>query len=394
MPRSEDAFTTPARQPAVTCDPSDSAAGAVGGGWFGYLSYALTDPGIRNGPLPTAVWGWTSQVLRLDRSGQWWFEALLDEHSDGREQDGGEQHSGDRADTAADAVADELDGVLAHPSSPGTVGAPSRVCWPAADSYRTAVHSCVEAIAAGELFQANICTRITASFDGHPAGLFAAGVDTLRPMRAAYLAGDWGAVVSLSPELFLSRRGRRVRSSPIKGTMPRRGAADEHLAEALRTSPKDVAENVLVTDLVRNDLGRVCTAGSVHVPEPLAVRPAPGVWHLDSTVEGTLAGDVGDTELLRATFPPGSVTGAPKASALELITELESEPRGVYTGAVGMASPVAGTELNVAIRTLECHDGTVSLGVGGGITADSDPAAEWQECQHKANPLVELLGGH
>src|SRR5699024_6829978 len=125
MPRSEDAFTTPARQPAVTCDPSDSAAGAVGGGWFGYLSYALTDPGIRNGPLPTAVWGWTSQVLRLDRSGQWWFEALLDEHSDGREQDGGEQHSGDRADTAADAVADELDGVLAHPSSPGTVGAPS-----------------------------------------------------------------------------------------------------------------------------------------------------------------------------------------------------------------------------------------------------------------------------
>src|SRR5699024_10737281 len=226
---------------------------------------------------------------------------------------------------------------------------------------------CVEAIAAGELFQANICTRITASFDGHPAGLFAAGVDTLRPMRAAYLAGDWGAVVSLSPELFLSRSDRRVRSSPIKGTMPRRDAADDHLAEVLRKSPKDVAENVMVTDLVRNDLGRVCTAGSVSVPEPLAVRPAPGVWHLDSTVEGTLARDVGDAELLRATFPPGSVTGTPKAPALQLIAELESEPRGVYTGAVGVASPIAGTEFNVAIRTLECHEGTVRLGVGGGI---------------------------
>src|SRR5699024_4503434 len=161
-PRWEDALTTPARQPAVTFDPSDSAAGAVGGGWFGYLSYGLTDPGARNGPLPAAVWGWTSRVLRLDRTGQWWFEALLDERSDGGE-------------AAADTLAAELDEVLTRPSPPGVGWTPSRACWPAADSYRTAVHSCVEAIGAGELFQANICTRITASFDGHPAELFAAG---------------------------------------------------------------------------------------------------------------------------------------------------------------------------------------------------------------------------
>src|SRR5699024_10175922 len=137
------------------------------------------------------------------------------------------------------------------------------------------------------------------------------------------------------------------------GTLPRRDAADDHLAEVLRKSTKDVAENVMITDLVRNDLGRVCEVGSVRVPNLLAVRPAPGVWHLDSTVQGTLRPGVDEAELLRASFPPGSVTGAPKPRALDLIAELEAAPRGVYTGAVGFASPVAGMELNVAIRTLE-----------------------------------------
>ncbi|WP_007026538.1 aminodeoxychorismate synthase component I, partial [Saccharomonospora iraqiensis] len=257
--------------------------------------------------------------------------------------------------------------------------------------HHNAVKSCVHAIEAGELFQANICTRMTADFDGDPAALFAEGVRRLSPTRGAYLAGDWGAVVSMSPELFLSRTGRRVRSTPIKGTLPRRGAHDAHLADALRRSSKDVAENVMITDLVRNDLGRVCEVGTVRVPQLLAVRPAPGVWHLDSTVEGVLAEGADDADLLRGAFPPGSVTGAPKIRALELVTELEPVPRGVYTGAVGLASPVAGMELNVAIRTFEVSGGTVRLGVGGGITADSDPEAEWQECLHKAAPLRALL---
>ncbi len=249
----------------------------------------------------------------------------------------------------------------------------------------------MHAIEAGELFQANVCTRLTGEFDGDPAALFAGGLARLRPARGAYLAGDWGAVVSMSPELFLSRSGRRVRSTPIKGTAPRRGEQDDHHADALRRSTKDVAENVMITDLVRNDLGRVCAVGSVRVPQLLAVRPAPGVWHLDSTVEGVLAEGRGDDDLLRATFPPGSVTGAPKVRALDLVAELEPEARGVYTGAMGLASPVAGMELSVAIRTFEIADGTVSLGVGGGITADSDPETEWQECLHKAAPLETLL---
>jgi para-aminobenzoate synthetase component 1 len=195
----------------------------------------------------------------------------------------------------------------------------------------------------------------------------------------------------MSPELFLSRHGNLVRSTPIKGTLPRRDAADDVLARRLRESEKDVAENVMITDLVRNDLGRVCEVGSVRVPDLLSVRAAPGVWHLESTVEGRLAAGLTDEDLLRATFPPGSVSGAPKIRALDLIAELEPVARGVYSGAVGLVSPVAGLELNVAIRTLEIHAGRVELGVGGGITADSDPAAEWQECLHKAAPLEKLL---
>lgn len=147
----------------------------------------------------------------------------------------------------------------------------------------------------------------------------------------------------------------------------------------------------MIVDLVRNDLGRVCVPGSVTVPELLKIRPAPGVWHLVSTVEGQLRPAVDDAELLGATFPPGSVTGAPKVRALELIAGLEDQPRQVYCGAVGLASPVAGMELNVAIRTLEIRDGELRLGVGGGITADSDPQAEWLECLAKAAPLERLL---
>jgi Anthranilate/para-aminobenzoate synthases component I len=157
-----------------------------------------------------------------------------------------------------------------------------------------------------------------------------------------------------------------------------------------------VAENVMITDLVRNDLGRVSEVGTVGVPELLTVREAPGVWHLESTVEGQLAPGVDDADLLRAAFPPGSVTGAPKLRALDLIAELEPEPRGVYCGAIGLASPLAGMELNVAIRTFELRERlaggyALALGVGGGITASSDPRLEWEECLHKAAPLEELL---
>jgi para-aminobenzoate synthetase component 1 len=361
----QDAFGVPARQPEVR----DAPAGAVGGGWFGYLSYDLADPSGRSTGIPPAVWGWADHVLRLDEDGSWWFEALVADGQPGPD-------------------ATEFEELLIR-EPPRTGWAPTKLERPLA--HHDAIKACVHAIEAGELFQANICSRFTGRFTGDPVALFAEGVGTLHPRRAAYLSGDWGAIVSLSPELFLSRQGDQVRSRPIKGTLPRRGPEDDHLKQRLRESTKDVAENVMITDLVRNDLGRVCAVGSVRVPDLLTVRPAPGVWHLESTVEGRLAKGRTDEDLLRATFPPGSITGAPKIRALDLIAELEPTARGGYTGAIGLASPVAGLELNVAIRTMEIREGRIALGVGGGITADSDAQAEWEECLHKAAPLEALL---
>ena len=148
----------------------------------------------------------------------------------------------------------------------------------------------------------------------------------------------------------------------------------------------------MIVDLVRNDLGRVCRPGTVRVTALAEVRPHAGVWHLVSEVEGELRDDVGDADLLRAAFPPGSVTGAPKLAALSVIAELESTGREAYTGAIGFASPVAGLELNVAIRTFETHGSRIWLGAGGGIVADSDPESEAREAAAKAAPLLAAIG--
>ncbi|WP_156660999.1 aminodeoxychorismate synthase component I, partial [Mycobacterium sp. 852002-51163_SCH5372311] len=187
------------------------------------------------------------------------------------------------------------------------------------------------------------------------------------------------------PELFLRRRGRAVMSSPIKGTLPL-----DAWPSALRASAKEVAENIMIVDLVRNDLGRVAITGTVTVPELLVVRRAPGVWHLVSTVSAQVPAELPTSALLEAAFPPASVTGTPKLRARQLISQWEPQRRGIYCGTVGLASPIAGCELNVAIRTVEFDTaGNAVLGVGGGITADSDPDAEWEECLHKAAPIVE-----
>ncbi|PRW62436.1 aminodeoxychorismate synthase component I [Actinopolyspora mortivallis] len=364
-------------QPTVLPDP-DAPPEAVGGGWIGYLGYGLADPAARERlprqRLPPAAWGWADHVLRRDTTGRWWFEALA--HREPRE------------------LLAELGELVKHAGATpaGHVPACEEVHRPDPALHRKAVRRCVEEIAAGEIFQANVCSRFTLPFTGDPLELFTAGSARFHPARAAYVAGDWGAVASLSPELFLARHGRVVRSSPIKGTTPRRGPEDEHNADVLRGSTKDIAENVMIVDMARNDLGRVATTGTVTTPELLRVQPHPGVWHLVSEVRAELPRGLPDAELLRAAFPPASVTGAPKERALEIIAELEDQPREVYCGSVGMSSPVAGTELNVAIRTLEYAAGEVAFGVGGGITADSDPEAEWRECLTKAAPLLSLLG--
>lgn len=344
---------------AVFDVPPGDRTGAVGGGWVGYLSYP--DAGADGTPprIPEAAGGWTDCVLRLDR-GSWWFESLT-----------------------GSAAPDWLAAALADPVLP----AGCEIDWqrPDPDLHRAGVLACLEAIRAGEVYQACVCTQFTGTVAGSPLDFFADAVAATTPARAAYLAGDWGAVASLSPELFLRRSGDEVTSSPIKGTLPLREPP-----ALLRGSAKDVAENIMIVDLVRNDLGHVALTGSVTVPELLVVRPAPGVWHLVSTVSARVPAGLPATELLDATFPPASVTGTPKARARQLLSRWEPRRRGVYCGTVGMASPIAGCELNVAIRTVEFDaESRAVLGVGGGITADSDPAAEWQECLDKAAPIVE-----
>ena len=343
--------------------PGGRADGPVGGGWFGYLSYP--DAGADGlGPrIPQAAGGWSDTVLRCDGDGIWWHESL-----------------------SGAALSTWIAEALRAPQAPRD----AMISWGAADqaAHHRGVLACLEAIAAGEVYQACVCTQFIGTLDGDPVDFFIDAVTRTAPARAAYVAGDWVAVASLSPELFLRRCGEAVTSSPIKGTLPAR--ADP---AALRASAKDVAENIMIVDLVRNDLGRVARTGSVTVPELLSVRAAPGVWHLVSTVSARVVADLSMASVLDATFPPASVTGTPKARARELLTGWEPRRRGVYCGTVGLASPVAGSELNVAIRTVEfAADGTAVLGVGGGITADSDPAREWEECLDKARPIIGRTG--
>lgn len=254
-------------------------------------------------------------------------------------------------------------------------------------TYRTGVEAVRQRIAAGDVYQANLCRVLRAPApapqDADPiglAGVLAAGNPA--PFAGVVRLPDHGVrVATASPELFLRRRGRVVESRPIKGTG--RTAAD--------LQPKDAAENVMIVDLVRNDLGRVCVTGTVDAPALLATEQHPGLVHLVSTVRGELRPDVGWRELLEATFPPGSVTGAPKSSALRILAGLEPVPRGVYCGAVGWVDADRdAAELAVAIRTFWWDDAELCFGTGAGITWGSDPYGEWVETQLKASRLLAL----
>jgi para-aminobenzoate synthetase component I len=256
------------------------------------------------------------------------------------------------------------------------------------EGYSKGVRAIREAIRNGDVYQVNLCRRLSAPL---PAGFdvlgLAAALAAANPAPHAASVGTDAAdvaVASASPELFLRRRGDVVETRPIKGTV---APGDEFLA-------KDRAENVMIVDLMRNDLGRVCRYGTVEVPDLCREERHPGLSHLVSTVRGRLRAGVGWAELLAATFPPGSVTGAPKLAALEVIRRLEPAARGVYCGAVGWVDTdsVAG-DLNVAIRTFWVEDGRLHLGTGGGITWDSTPAGEWAETELKARRLLAVAAG-
>jgi para-aminobenzoate synthetase component 1 len=235
------------------------------------------------------------------------------------------------------------------------------------------------AIGRGDVYQVNLVQHLSAELDGDPASL----VEPLGAFGPRALAGEGWTIVSASPELFLARRGRHVWTAPIKGTRPL-GVPVE--------GEKDEAEHVMIVDLERNDLSRVCEPGSVRWPELMVERELAGVTHLVSLVEGTLRAEVGLAELLAATFPGGSVTGAPKIAAVDLIAELEPVGRGASMGALGVVRGNGDLELALTIRTFAIAEGRIHLWVGGGIVWDSDPEAEIEESWTKARPLLAAIG--
>ncbi len=249
-------------------------------------------------------------------------------------------------------------------------------------------------IAAGDCYQANIARRISARFEGAGLDLFRHLVRHHPEPFTAYLQGDRVEVVSVSPELFLRKTGSHVQSRPMKGTRPRHRRSDDdaEIARVLQKSPKDRAENVMIVDVVRNDLGRVCAAGTVEVPVLWSVEAHPSVWQLVSEVRGRLGPNHDSVDLLTACMPPASVTGAPKIRATEIIQEIEPHPRGVYCGTVFAAGFDGSLTSSVAIRTLQVIDRSIQLHVGGGIVADSESDAEFDETVYKAQGILEALG--
>ena len=278
-----------------------------------------------------------------------------------------------------------------HASELGDFQGPAAGEWRsslAEDQYVRAVARIRELIAAGEVYQVNLCRTLSAQLPQSRAQ------DPIRLGRAldlgnpapfsAALRIDGLQIASASPELYLSRAGARLSSGPIKGT----GVVADDLSE------KDRAENVMIVDLVRNDLARVCTAGTVAVPELLRIEQHPGLVHLVSTISGQLRNSATWAEILNACSPPGSVSGAPKLAALDVIRSLEPTPRGPYCGAIGWVdADVRSAELAVGIRTFWIDDGRLHFGTGAGITWGSDPDAEWRETELKAAHLIGLATG-
>jgi para-aminobenzoate synthetase component 1 len=262
-------------------------------------------------------------------------------------------------------------------------------------SYLEAVGRVRDYIAAGDVYQVNLSQRFSTSGPFDPLDLYLRLKQHSPAPFAAFLR--WGdlAVVSASPEWFYQTRGDRIVTRPIKGTRPRGQdpAEDARLASDLLAAPKDRAELTMIVDLERNDLGRVCRYGSVLVPDPLRVESFAQVHHLVATVEGRLRPGAGPDEILRAVFPGGSITGAPKIRAMEIIDELEPNRRGLYTGAIGYLSRGGASGFNIAIRTILVEGDRASYQVGGGIVADSDPEAEYEETLAKGRGMQRVLTG-
>jgi len=353
----------------------ESASGVVGGGWLACFGY----------DRETTTMAFYDCLLRWQQDTGWCFESLGIE---------GREHANAAALEYWTAALSAAQSRPIEPIQIGSFGVSAGAEY-AHDRYLAAVENVISRIDHGRFYQLNLCIRLHAPVKSNAPAVFAQLCNRLQPAYGGLITGPSRRgsscmITSFSPELFLRIRNGTVLTAPIKGTAPR-GADDSGLA-ALRASTKDAAENVMIVDLMRNALSRVCRPGTVAVQDLLTIQPHPGVWHLVSAVRGELEAEITVADVLASAFPPGSVTGAPKIAAQQGIAELEAEPRGAYTGSIGLVSPLAGADFNVIIRSFELADGRLQLGVGGGITVDSVPMREWHECLHKAAPLVAAAG--
>ncbi|WP_312227006.1 aminodeoxychorismate synthase component 1 [Pseudescherichia sp.] len=245
----------------------------------------------------------------------------------------------------------------------------------------------------GDCYQVNLAQRFQATYQGDEWQVFSRLNASNRAPFSAFLRLDDGAILSLSPERFIHLEEDRIQTRPIKGTLPRLADAesDRQQAEKLAASPKDRAENLMIVDLMRNDIGRVAVPGSVRVPELFVVEPFPAVHHLVSTVTARLPASQHACDLLRAAFPGGSITGAPKVRAMQIIDELEPQRRNAWCGSIGYISFCGTMDTSITIRTLSACNGQLYCSAGGGIVADSESGAEYQETFDKVNRILQQL---
>jgi para-aminobenzoate synthetase component 1 len=382
------------RVPLPASPPVPFLAGAVG--YFayeaGHLIEDLPDNAVDDLGLPTVCFAFYDTLLAHDhQTGKSYLSVVGRGDSDAAAR----QNATRRRDDLGRAIA----AFEANPPPPWTAapsGQPVAVHGQFDEAgYCQVVAAAREHILAGDVFEVCTTHRLESPFRGDPWRLY----QELRRVNpapfACYLHFPEVQVVGSSPERFLRLGPERLAESrPIKGTRPRglTAAEDERLARELAASAKDRAENLMIVDLVRNDLGRVCKLGSVHVPELLAVEEYSTVFQLVSTVRGELEAGRGPLDLVRACFPGGSMTGAPKIEAMKIIDRLEPVQRGIYSGAIGYLDFAGPLDLNIVIRTIVVKDGRAFYNVGGAVVADSDPVAEYQETLVKARALIGALG--
>ncbi|MCL5773726.1 MAG: aminodeoxychorismate synthase component I, partial [Firmicutes bacterium] len=355
------------------------------GGMVGYFGYDLKDflerlPDIKEDDLglPDACFLFVDKVLAFDHLlGKKYFISLNIEGEDRREETLTESI------LAADCI--EPEKVLFPPRE--------YEIMISADSYSEKVLKAKEYIASGDIYEVNLSQRMSMKTSKSPWQVYT----ELRSINPAPFAvfmnmGDF-SIVSASPERFIKIEGGHVQSRPIKGTRTRGGTPeeDERLYRQLKESVKDKAENLMIVDLVRNDLGRVCSYGSVEVRELFHIEKYSTVFQMVSTIEGTLREDKDIFDCIKAAFPGGSMTGAPKIRAMEIIEELEPVKRGIYSGSIGYIGFDGTVDLNIVIRTIIFKDSTAYFQAGGAVVADSDPYQEYQESMDKAEALIKAL---